>query len=63
MTMDEFYRAVEKAIDEEHDSGSLYISLAMNAPDEDDRECLMKMAKQEVMHKANLEWIHMKRNM
>lgn len=63
MTMDEFYKSLEKAIEEEHDAGSLYISLAANAPDEEDRKCLMKMARQEVMHKANLEWMHLKRNM
>lgn len=63
MTQDEFYKAIEKAIEEEHDAGSLYISLAADAQNEEDRECLMKMARQEVMHKAHLEWIRLKKNL
>lgn len=63
MTVDEYYREIQRAIEEEHDSGSLYINLAKNALSEEDRECLMKMAKQEIMHRANLEWLNMKREM
>ena len=63
MTMNEFYQAVEDAIKEEHDAGSLYISLAKDSPDECDKKTLMEMAKQEIMHRANLEWIHMKKGM
>lgn len=63
MTADEFYKAIQNAIDEERESGSLYINLAKNAADERDKECLQKMAKQEVMHRAYLEWIFMKRGM
>ena len=62
MTVNEFYNAIQKAIDEEHDAGSLYVSLAKDAPNEKDRECLMKMARQEVMHRANLEWIYMRKD-
>ena len=63
MTKDEFYREIQKSIEEEHDAGSLYISLAKDAPTDEDMECLMKMAKQEVMHRANLEWMLMKKDM
>ena len=62
MTKDDFYRTIQKSIEEEHDAGSLYIELAKNAMDEEDRECLMGMARQEVMHRANLEWIYMKKD-
>ena len=62
MTNDEFYKAVQGAIEEESDAGSLYLKLAKDAPNEHDRECLMKMARQEIMHRANLEWIHMKKD-
>lgn len=61
MTVEEFYKTIQNAIDEERDAGSLYINLAKHAMDESDKECLIKMAKQEVMHRAYLEWINMKR--
>ena len=63
MTKEEFYRNIQKSIEEEHDAGASYIELAKVAMDEEDKECLMKMAKQEVMHRANLEWIYMKKDM
>ena len=63
MTMNEFYNAIEDAIKEEHEDGSKYVSLAKDAPNECDKETLMKMAKQEVMHRANLEWILMKKDL
>ena len=61
--MNEFYDAIEDAIKEEHDAGSLYISLAKDAPSDCDKNILMKMAKQEVMHRANLEWIFMRKGL
>ena len=63
MTTEDFYKAIQNAMEEEKDSGSLYVNLAKNAVDEHDKECLLKMAKQEVMHRAYLEWIYMKRGM
>ena len=63
MTNDEFYDTIRKSIEEEHDAGSLYVDLAKNAIEECDRKMLMKMAKQEIQHKANLEWIYLKKNM
>ena len=63
MTKDEFYRNIQKSIEEEHDAGSTYIELANNAMEECDRDTLMEMARQEVMHRANLEWINMKKDM
>ena len=62
MTNDEFYRTIQKSIEEEHDAGSLYINLAKNAMNEEDKQCLMEMARQEVMHRANLEWIYMRKD-
>lgn len=63
MTKDDFYRTIQKSIEEEHDAGSQYIELAKNAMDDCDRDTLMEMARQEVMHRANLEWIYMKKDM
>lgn len=63
MTKDDFYRVIQKSIEEEHDAGSSYIELAKAAMSEEDRDCLMEMARQEVMHRANLEWIYMKKDM
>lgn len=63
MTMDEFYRTIEKSIKEEHDAGMEYVNLAKDAPNECIKKTLMKMAKQEVMHRANLEWIYMQKDM
>ena len=62
MTNDEFYRSIQKSIEDEHDAGSEYVALAKDAPDECTRKTLMKMARQEVMHRANLEWILMKKD-
>lgn len=61
LTINEFYNSIKGAIDEERDAGSLYLELAKDAPNEHDKKCLMKMARQEIMHRANLEWIYMKK--
>jgi rubrerythrin len=63
MTSDDFYNTVHKSIEEEHDAGSLYIELAKNAINECDKKMLMKMARQEIQHKANLEWIYLRKDM
>lgn len=63
MTSEDFYDTVHKSIEEEKDAGSLYMELAKNSIDECDKKTLMKMARQEIQHKANLEWIYLRRNM
>lgn len=55
--MAHFYQSVKDALKDETSSGNLYASLAKEAPTQWERETLMEMARQEIMHKANLECI------
>ena len=50
-----FYQHIREALTEEQESGSKYAELAMHAPSVECRETLMKMARQELVHKAHLE--------
>ena len=50
-----FYPAIRDALAEEQASGNKYMSLAKEAPTKEERETLLGMARQEIMHKANLE--------
>lgn len=50
-----FYQSVRDALAEEQAAGNKYTSLAKEAPTEEERETLLGMARQEIMHKAHLE--------
>ena len=62
MTKDDFYRKIHESIEEEYEDAAKYIELAKDAMNEEDMECLMEIAKQEVMHRAKLEWIYLKKD-
>lgn len=63
MTKDDFYKKIHESIEEEHEDAGKYIELAKDAMSEEDKECLMEIAKQEIMHRAKLEWIYLKKDM
>ena len=50
-----FYRELMNALGEETDAGNKYASLAKEAPTKEERETLLEMARQEIMHKAKLD--------
>ena len=62
MTKDDFYRKIRESIEEEYEDAAKYIELAKDAMNEEDMACLMEIAKQEVMHRAKLEWIYLKKD-
>lgn len=55
MTMSDFYNKLEGYLKEEENAGENYAMLAKEAMNEEDKRTLMKMAKQEIMHRAHLE--------
>ena len=55
MTINSFYDAIKTALKEETDAGKHYSDLAKEAPNEEFRKELYKMARQEIMHHARLE--------
>lgn len=52
-----YYQAIRDALKDETNSGNLYANLAKEAPYEWDRDTLMEMAREEIMHRARLECI------
>lgn len=50
-----FFQHVREALAEEQEAGNKYAEMAMMAPSVECRETLMKMARQELVHKAHLE--------
>lgn len=50
-----FYSAIKDALAEETSAGNKYATLAKEAPSKEERETLLEMARQEIMHKAHLD--------
>ena len=50
-----FYQHLREALAEEQEAGNKYSELAKKAPSVECRETLMKMARQELVHRAHLE--------
>jgi len=50
-----FYQSIKDSLAEESDAGEKYAMLAKKAPSEEFRNMLMSMARQEIMHHAQLE--------
>lgn len=55
MSMSDFYNKLQESLKDEENAGEFYASLAKEALTEEDRKTLLKMARQEIMHKAHLE--------
>ena len=52
-----YYQSIRDALKDETNSGNLYATLAKEAPSTWERDTLMEMAREEIMHRAHLECI------
>lgn len=53
--MPDYIESLRESLDEEMDAGNKYTALAKEAPTENAKEQLLRMAKEEIMHRAMLQ--------
>ncbi len=51
----DYVKSLRESLDEETDAGNKYTALAKEAPTENAKEQLLRMAKEEIMHRATLQ--------
>lgn len=51
----DYYQSLKDALTEEQDGATKYIELSKLAPNDDAKETLIKIAKQEIKHRAKIE--------